>query len=119
MSHSTPHRASVPVSELEPVMILPATSHNTVAPNVSFRLVRDALTNYSATVVAGLTGLLMVPILLHQLGAEQYGLWVGVLLMAGVIPLDFGLGWSLTREISSDISSPTSEKRAETVNFVQ
>ncbi|MCU1285367.1 MAG: polysaccharide biosynthesis protein [Acidobacteriales bacterium] len=109
------HLTSDPVSESEPAILFPATWHDNVAPNVSFRLVRDALTNYSATVVAGLTGLLMVPILLHQLGAEQYGLWVGVLLMAGMVPLDFGLGWSLTREISSDIGS----SRPETMRFVQ
>lgn len=52
-------------------------------------------------VIAGLAGMLLVPLLLHRLGSEAYGLWI-VASSAGsmVLILEAGLGWALVKEIA-------------------
>lgn len=50
-----------------------------------------------------LVPLLVLPYLARVLGAEVYGqmIWVQTVMLFGVIWVDFGFGWSTTREISS------------------
>ncbi|MCU1308040.1 MAG: polysaccharide biosynthesis protein [Acidobacteriaceae bacterium] len=66
------------------------------------RLLRDALWNSLGFLTAGFAGMLLVPLLLHRLGAAAYGLWI-VASSAGsmVLILEGGLGWALTREIAA------------------
>lgn len=62
-----------------------------------------------AVVQAGnfLVPLLALPYFAHVLGAESYGhvVWVQTIMLFGVIWVDFGFGWSATREISANRSN--------------
>ncbi len=82
----------------------------------SVRLMRDSLLNYSGTLIQGLIGIILVPILLRGLGAEPYALWIAVL-SAGSLPagFDFGLGWSVEREVAA---ARGGGDREETCRFV-
>jgi O-antigen/teichoic acid export membrane protein len=66
------------------------------------RLIRDGLINYSGVLVAGIVGIAVVPTMLDRLGAQSYGLWVGVLATVGIVAeIDFGLGTIVTREVAA------------------
>jgi O-antigen/teichoic acid export membrane protein len=65
------------------------------------RLLRDSALNCSGVVVSGLVALIVVPILLHGLGADVYGCWIAALSLAGALGvLDLGLDYSLTRAVA-------------------
>jgi O-antigen/teichoic acid export membrane protein len=65
------------------------------------RLLSDGILNSGPFVASGVVGIILVPILLHGLGAELYGLWIYASSAAAVVGLaDPGLGWSLTREVA-------------------
>jgi O-antigen/teichoic acid export membrane protein len=65
------------------------------------RLVRESALNCAPAAISALTSLALVPIMLHRLGAESYGIWIACLTAANVATLaDFGLGWSVTREVA-------------------
>ncbi len=79
------------------------------------RLMRDGVVNYSGFVTNGLAGIILVPVMLRCLGAESYGLWLAALATYGMLSgFDFGLHWSITREVSA---SPN-KLSEETVGFV-
>ncbi len=80
------------------------------------RLMRDGVVNYSGYVTAGVAGIILVPVLLRVLGSECYGLWLAALAVSGMFGgVDFGLYWSVNREISGTLSSTLGE---ETAGFV-
>jgi O-antigen/teichoic acid export membrane protein/SAM-dependent methyltransferase len=72
------------------------------------RLARDGAVNYGGYLVAALIGFAVVPILLHRLGAEAYGVLVVALTCAALVGfLDVGLGSSVMREVAD--ASPDTE----------
>ncbi len=74
---------------------------------------RDGVFNYSSVLVAGLVGIILVPIMLKGLGAESYGLWIAVLAVAAVpAGFDFGLGASVTREVAASLGDEARNKAA-------
>lgn len=74
------------------------------------RLLRDGILNSGALIVSGAMGIVLVPIMLHGLGAKSYGLWVYALSSAALAGLvDPGLGWSLTHEVARAELPPDNE----------
>ena len=74
-------------------------------------LMRDGLINYAGFVVSGFVGIALVPLFLRRLGAEAYGMWAVAVTVAGwgAVILDFGLSWSISREIAARDSSNDDE----------
>jgi O-antigen/teichoic acid export membrane protein len=65
------------------------------------RLIRDGLVNYSAPLVGSVVGFVLVPIMLHRLGAESYGLWIAANTVAALVgALDLGLGTAVARAVA-------------------
>ena len=78
---------------------------------------RDGVVNYSGFVSNGIAGIILVPVMLRYLGAEAYGLWLAALATYGLLSgFDFGLQWSVTREVSAASNTKFSE---ETAGFVR
>src|SRR5260221_2279091 len=71
------------------------------------RLIRDAIANYSSTIFSACVGIVMVPIMLDGLGAQAYGLLITSLMVGSILPIDMGIGWSLTHEIAMRSSDET------------
>jgi O-antigen/teichoic acid export membrane protein/2-polyprenyl-3-methyl-5-hydroxy-6-metoxy-1,4-benzoquinol methylase len=68
------------------------------------RLARDGAVNYGGQLAAALIGFVVVPVLLHHLGAESYGVFVVALTCAALAGfLDLGLGSSVTREVAATV----------------
>jgi O-antigen/teichoic acid export membrane protein/SAM-dependent methyltransferase len=66
------------------------------------RLARDGAFNYGGQLAAALIGFAIVPLLLHRLGAEAYGVLIVAISCAAVAGfLDLGLGTSMTREVAA------------------
>jgi O-antigen/teichoic acid export membrane protein len=62
----------------------------------------NSLSNYGGVLISGVAGLVLVPLMLHHLGVERYGFWVGTLTVASFVgSIDFGLGWAVTRALSA------------------
>jgi O-antigen/teichoic acid export membrane protein/2-polyprenyl-3-methyl-5-hydroxy-6-metoxy-1,4-benzoquinol methylase len=75
------------------------------------RLIRDGLINYLGVLVAGIVGIAVVPTMLDRLGAQSYGLWVGVLATVAIVAeIDLGLGTIVTREVAAAPPSATSAR---------
>lgn len=75
------------------------------------RLMRDALINCSGFLVSGAVGVLLMPLLLKGLGAQAYGLWLAALAVGNIAAvLDFGLEWSVTREVAAAQQGAAAEK---------
>jgi O-antigen/teichoic acid export membrane protein len=67
------------------------------------KLMHQGLMNMLAPVLSALVGLVLVPIMFKGLGAELYGLWLVVMNLvdsSGVYG-DFGVSWSVMREIAA------------------
>src|SRR5450432_598719 len=113
--------AAVPFSSCD--LVAPSSTESEPAPPArSFdtkervRLMRDGVVNYSGFVTNGLVGIILVPVMLRCLGPESYGLWLAALATHGMLGgFDFGLHWSITREVSAAPSAPSEE----TVGFVR
>lgn len=74
---------------------------------------RDGLINTAEPLVSRAVGLLLVPFLLKGLGAEAYGLWLAAAAVAALAAtVDFGLEWSVTREVAAASSAPAREEAA-------
>jgi len=85
-------------------------------PDERLRLMADGVINCAGLLFSGLVGIILVPIMLRGLGSEIYGLWVAALAVSGIAGLfDFGLGWSVAREIAGAESGEAGEG---TVQFV-
>jgi O-antigen/teichoic acid export membrane protein len=81
------------------------------------RIMRDALVNNVAPLTGALVGLVLVPLMLHGLGSETYGLWLAALALAGLIQeFDFGLGWSIARSVAA---AEAAGSLADEVRFVR
>jgi O-antigen/teichoic acid export membrane protein/SAM-dependent methyltransferase len=66
------------------------------------RLARDGALNYGGQLAGALIGFAIVPLLLHRLGAEAYGVLIVAISCAALAGfLDLGLGTSLTREVAA------------------
>ena len=96
----------------------------TIPPVERLRLLRDGIANCSGQLLSGLVALVMIPIMLRGMGVEGYGLWVAAWTLSSLIWLsDFGLEWSMVREISLAIgageedSSPALVGWAYSANF--
>lgn len=88
------------------------------------RLLRDGIVNCSGQLLSGLVTLVMIPLMLRGMGVEGYGLWVAAWTLSSLTWLsDFGLEWSMVREISlaigagNDDSSPAIVSSAYSANF--
>ena len=80
------------------------------------RLMRDGVFNNASIVAGGVIGIILVPILLHGLGVESYGIWIVALSLVGVAGLfDCGLGQAVTREVAASLDR---ESTAESAKFV-
>lgn len=65
------------------------------------RLLRDGLINSAGLGMISLIGLITVPLLLHGLGAETYGVWVALTSLAGLLEsLDLGIDCNVTRTVA-------------------
>ncbi|MFM0395384.1 MATE family efflux transporter [Paraburkholderia phytofirmans] len=63
---------------------------------------RTLLANFVGQMVTALLGIVMVPIYVHHLGVEAYGLIaINAVVLAWVLVLDFGLSPTLCRELGS------------------
>lgn len=83
----------------------------------SIHLMRSSLINCLGLLVSGCAGIILIPIMLTTLRADQYGLWVATLAVTNIVgALDFGLGSSITREVAASIND---EMREETSRFIQ
>ena len=72
--------------------------------NAGRRLAANTLANWSGTAVAALASLLLAPYLLHNLGAERFGLYqIGRQLVAYFLLLNLGIGGSVIRFASEAI----------------
>jgi O-antigen/teichoic acid export membrane protein len=66
------------------------------------QMMQNGIWNYAGTLVSGIIGMLLVPVLYHHLGAEAYGLWLALGVLGTTIgTFDFGLGFALTRHIAA------------------
>lgn len=66
------------------------------------RLIRDGFANYSSTVLSGALGLVLVPVMVHHLGASGYGIWVAAVAVAGLVAiLDASLAWVVTQNAAA------------------
>jgi O-antigen/teichoic acid export membrane protein/SAM-dependent methyltransferase len=62
---------------------------------------RDGLMNVVGRLVSAVFGIILVPIMLHGLGPQQYGLWVAALALPALLgAIDLGLGWSIVRQVA-------------------
>lgn len=69
----------------------------------SVLVLRNVVTNYLRTFLAGLIGFVITPILVHGLGDSGYGLWVAIFSLTGYFGLfDQGIRPSLVRYVSRD-----------------
>jgi O-antigen/teichoic acid export membrane protein/SAM-dependent methyltransferase len=69
------------------------------------RIMRDGVVNNSAVLVSGVTGIVLVPVMLKGLGVEAYGVWLAAIAVAALAGgVDLGLGWSVTREVAGQAS---------------
>lgn len=67
---------------------------------------RSVLSVYAATCASGVLGLIAVPVSLHFLGSEGYGLFSIYMLMAGYVTVaDFGIGKNLLALLSRERES--------------
>lgn len=63
---------------------------------------RTLLANFAGQMVTAVLGIVMVPIYVHHLGVEAYGLIaINAVVLAWVLVLDFGLSPTLCRELGS------------------
>ena len=82
------------------------------------RLVRESALNCAPAAISAVASLALVPIMLHRMGAENYGIWIACLTAANVATLlDFGLGWSVTREVAA-ANGACGDSRRPPVEFV-
>lgn len=66
------------------------------------QLMQNSLVNNSGYLVAGVLGLVLLPIRIRGLGAESYGLWIVSLGVAGVPGIfGFGVNFSVKREVAA------------------
>src|SRR5438445_13036345 len=71
------------------------------APGERTRLIGNGILNVGGFVFSKATDIVLIPVLLHGLGAELYGLWIASFSVSALVGwADLGLGWSLTREIA-------------------
>jgi O-antigen/teichoic acid export membrane protein len=78
------------------------TSFTSAAPNsASARLIRNTLLNGCGKLANFATLIILSPILLSRLGAEQFGLWTLVIMFSGHFGmLDLGFGAALTKYVA-------------------
>jgi O-antigen/teichoic acid export membrane protein len=69
-------------------------------------LMRSGLVNYLGTLLPGLIGLAIVPVMLHALDAAAYGIWIAALSLRMLVGgIDFGLSWGVRRAVAQDAHS--------------
>ena len=72
----------------------------------SVLLLRQGLVNVVGWVAIATISVILVPIMLRGLGGERYGLWIAALALSEMLSaIDFGLGWSVTREVARGASA--------------
>jgi O-antigen/teichoic acid export membrane protein len=82
------------------------------------RVKRNIVANFAATAWASLLSLALIPIYVHLIGVEAYGL-VGLLptLQALFVPLDLALSTTLNRELA--VASTSQESRSAAIHVVR
>ncbi len=94
-----------PTAEQSPAIAVPSE-----AAELRGRLIFHGLLNNLGPVVAALTSLATVPVMLWGLGGVDYGLWIIVLSVSGlVMSLDLGLGLIITRDVARSAGLPERE----------
>jgi O-antigen/teichoic acid export membrane protein len=94
----------------EPVEIASAGTEPRVLTNAGVvereRLIWHGITNYSGFLIAALCTVVLVPVMIHGLGRQAYGLWIAMESAAAMLArIDLGLTWTVTREVAADPSS--------------
>jgi O-antigen/teichoic acid export membrane protein/SAM-dependent methyltransferase len=74
------------------------------------RLMQNSVVNYSGILVAGILGLVLVPILIKGLGEESYGLWIAAAAVTGFPGIfDFGIDYAVKREVAARKSTSSEQ----------
>ena len=82
----------------------PESHTSTLALAERVRMMRDGLINYSSLLITGVSSIILIPIFVRHLGAEFYGIWLAAFAISGIVAaFDFGLAWSVTREIAANL----------------
>lgn len=72
--------------------------------NEKIRLMRDGTIHSLGLVLSSIAGMLLVPIMVHGLGAEGYGLWIASVAAASLFgSLDLGLRLIIVRDLSGEL----------------
>jgi O-antigen/teichoic acid export membrane protein len=73
-------------------------------PNERVRLMRDSAIHALGLVLSSVAGLLLVPIMVHGLGAEGYGLWMASVAAIGIFgAFDLGLRLIIVRDLAGEL----------------
>lgn len=71
------------------------------------RLMRDGTIHALGLVLSSVAGLILVPLMVHGLGLESYGLWAAAMAAVGVFgAFDLGLRLIIVRDLAGDPHSP-------------
>ncbi len=77
------------------------------------RLLRDSLFNVSASALAALLGLITVPLFVSRLPTSTYADWIVTLSTVKIVSLiDFGIGWTIVRDVATEHGRISAERRA-------
>lgn len=83
----------------------------------SVLLLRQGLVNVIGWLAIAAIGVILVPIMLGGLGSERYGLWIAALALSEMLSaIDFGLGWSVTREVARGASADSARFASSAAN---
>jgi len=94
--------AQIPQRRIDPVAV---TASPGPVVNEATRVARHALVNNLAAILSGLLSFLLVPYMLHRLGAGAYGVWVSVCAVVAIAgAADLGIGYALVRAVAADRS---------------
>jgi O-antigen/teichoic acid export membrane protein len=78
-------------------------------PGEGRRIARDALLNVIGLGMSSAAGIVIVPLLLHSLGASLYGVYASAGAIAMLAAIDFGLGTATAREVALASARPSAD----------
>lgn len=80
----------------------PAQELSSPPADEGFRLISQAIVNSSSMIVSVAAGAVLVPVMLHYLDRQSYGLWIAMESVATLLArIDLGLTWTVTREVAA------------------
>ncbi len=85
----------------DPVTKTPVLQSNLEEESTSTKVVRNTLFNYLAVISTALINIVALPIIIHGLGNDRYGIYVATMSIIGYVALlDLGIGTSLTKFVA-------------------